>query len=730
MSVRMILAAVCGVLGGVAQIAWAQTPGQPAIQKVGSVEYKKLATREETERRMVQLLNPSAARWGKWYMLTSFDHDRKKGPKLAQALPPEEELSKMKANGPGPDLKKEYPGKKGTTAVWRGVGEIGNRTIDFRIFDDKELIEDVQGYLYGTVEVERALTVDVTMGSDDGLRFWLNGKLLVDKDVLRGLDPEEDRVRLDLQPGVNHMLVKVSQVKGGYEYQINCKTPMDPFQETQLQYLLDRDFPRNEEDRYYRALTIATPADVVLEVGGMDVLPPNEKGECLPIVCTRRGDVYIIEGAYDDPPFGAKFKKFAQGLHEPLGLAVRVENGKTAVYCTQRGEITKLVDENGDGVADVYSTFADGWGVSGNYHEFAFGPKFDREGNAWVTLNVGFCGGLGKSIVPLRGWALKFAPDGTMTKVCDGLRSPNGIGEFTDGAMFYLDNQGDYVGTNRMSQLAPGSWAGHPAGLGWRDNWKKGDPFPPIQPATIWFPYKKMGQSTADFLLYDTEGRQMLPQVNEALKAGKFGPFAGQIFCGDQTLCSISRVFLEKVDGVYQGVCFPFRGGLDSGINRLCWAGDGSMFVGQTDRGWGSTGRLRQGLQRLVWTGEPPFEVLTMKIASDGFVLNFTSDVDPATAGNAASYAMVSYTYEHHPEYGSDEMEKAKQAVTGAEVIDARTVRIKVDALRSGGMGFVHELTMPGVRSAAGQKLLHDVAYYTVQRIPGKTSASAAPSGH
>ncbi len=699
---------------------------QPAggVQKVGSVEYKKLASREETEKRMLQLLNPQAARWGKWSMLTSFDHDRKKGPKLADALAPEEELSKMKVNGPGPDLKKEYAGKKGSVAIWRNVGDIANRVIDFKILEDKDLVEDVQGYLYGTVEVDKAVTLDVTMGSDDGLRFWLNGKLLVDKDVLRGLDPEEDRVRLDLQPGVNHMLAKISQVKGGYEYQINCKVPMDPFQETQLQYLLDRDFPKAEEDRYYRALTVATPQDVVLETGGMDILPPNEKGECLPIMCTRRGDVFIVEGAYDDPPFSAKFKKFASGLHEPLGLAVRIENGKTAVYCTQRGEVTKLVDENGDGVADIYSTFADGWGVSGNYHEFAFGPKFDREGNAWVTLNVGFCGGLGKSIVPLRGWALKFSPEGVMTKVCDGLRSPNGIGEFTDGTMFYLDNQGDYVGTNRMSQLAPGSWAGHPAGLGWRDNWKKGDPFPPIQPATVWFPYKKMGQSTADFLLYDTEGRQTLPQVNEALKAGKFGPFAGQVFCGDQTLCIVSRVFLEKVDGVYQGACFPFRSGLDCGVNRLCWAGDGSMFVGQTDRGWGSTGRLRQGLQRIVWTGGVPFEVLTMKVTTDGFLLNFTQDVDQAAAANPASYAMISYTYEHHPEYGSDEMEKAKQTVAGVEVVDARTVKLKIDSLRYGGMGYVHELTMPGVRSAAGGKLLHDVAYYTVQRVPGKSTAA------
>ena len=65
-------------------------------------------------------------------------------------------------------------------------------------------------------------------------------------------------------------------------------------------------------------------------------------------------------------------------------------------------------------------------------------------------------------------------------------------------------------------------------------------------------------------------------------------------------------------------------------------------------------------------------------------------------------------------------MEKAKQTVTGVEVVDARTVRLKVDTLRSGGMGYVHELTMPGVRDRSGRGLLHAAAYYTLQRMPAQ----------
>jgi hypothetical protein len=722
------LQVAAGAILGVCVAVAAQQPA--GLTKIGPAEYKKLETREATELAVMKALRPGRPGWGEFYIITPFPYDNRRGPKLKDTNPPESELSKMRAGGPGPDLNAEYEGKNGGKLKWSSIGNGVNRTVKFDIHDNPKLDEYAAGYLYGTVKVEKATTLDVTMGSDDALRFWLNGKLLVDDDTVRSLDPEEDKVRLELQPGVNHILAKIGQIKGGYEFQMNTEQPLQPFLQAQLDYQLNLDFPPSEEDKYYRAITIASPSDVVLEVGGLDVLPPNAAGECRPIVCTRRGDVYIVDGAYHEPAFDATFKKFAQGLHEPLGLAVRLErddkgNPITAVYCTQRGELTRLIDTNGDEVADVYQTFCADWGVSGNYHEFAFGPKFDSDGNAWVTLNVGFCDAMGKSIAKWRGCALKIDKTGAATWVCDGLRSPNGIGQLPDGAMFYLDNQGDFVGTNRMSQLTPGSWQGHPSSLHWRADFKADSPKPPRQPATVWFPYKKMGQSTADFLLY-APGTSQLESVTKSVAAAKFGPFAGQVFVGDQTLCTIERVFLEKVDGVYQGACFPFRANLDSGLNRLCWAGDGSMFIGQTDRGWGSTGRLRYGLQRIIWTGATPFEVQTMSITPDGFELRFTKDLDKAAATNPASYGMTSYTYEYHPEYGSAEVDTARQQIAGVDFVDARTVRLHINKLRRGEMGYVHELSMPGVTDAEGKPLLHNAAYYTVQRIPGQ-QASATP---
>ncbi len=83
------------------------------------------------------------------------------------------------------------------------------------------------------------------------------------------------------------------------------------------------------------------------------------------------------------------------------------------------------------------------------------------------------------------------------------------------------------------------------------------------------------------------------------------------------------------------------------------WGSDGSMFVGMTSRGWGSTGKEPYGLQRLIWSGKTPFEMRTVKAMPDGFEIEFTQPVDVKRAKNAASYQFTSFTYKYGSKYGS-----------------------------------------------------------------------------
>src|SRR6188768_3824739 len=101
------------------------------------------------------------------------------------------------------------------------------------------------------------------------------------------------------------------------------------------------------EDDYYKIITIPAPEGVLLEVGGVATLPDGRIA-----VCTRRGDVWTVENASNENNSNPSFTLFASGLHEPLGLVYK----DGALYAAQRGELTKMIDNNGDGKADVYET--------------------------------------------------------------------------------------------------------------------------------------------------------------------------------------------------------------------------------------------------------------------------------------------------------------------------------------------------------------------------------------
>jgi hypothetical protein len=87
------------------------------------------------------------------------------------------------------------------------------------------------------------------------------------------------------------------------------------------------------------------------------------------------------------------------------------------------------------------------------------------------------------------------------------------------------------------------------------------------------------------------------------------------------------------------------------GVLRMTWGTDGSMFV--SARPPAGEGRALFGLQRLVWTGETPFEMKAIRARPDGFEMEFTQPVDRATAADPPAYEITSFTYKYHPVHGS-----------------------------------------------------------------------------
>ncbi|SHF98390.1 Cytochrome c [Cnuella takakiae] len=487
-----------------------------------------------------------------------------------------------------------------------------------------------------------------------------------------------------------------------------------------------------KEDDYFKIMRVPVPEGDLLEVGGLCTLPNGNLA-----LTTRRGDVFVVENPTSAKPF---FRKFATGMHEVLGVAYK--NG--SLYCAQRGELTRLTDTDNDGKADRYETVY-AWPISGNYHEYSFGPKVAPDGKFFVTLNLGFpdVWWHPKSFVPWRGWTLKIGEDGSVEPWAAGMRSPCGI-SMIDDELFYTDNQGDWVGSGSIMQVKKGAFMGHPASLVWTDmpgsplKLKQDQVFALVKPR---YDVDKNGRAVKpenivnEKFLSEYEIKKAIPELqlpavwlphgilgisnSEIVKIpeDQWGPFAGQLLVGDQGMSKVSRVFMEKVNGEYQGAAIEFRSGFQSGVTRMAWGKDGSLFAGETARGWGSAGDAGQGLQRLVWNGKIPFEMRAVRAMPDGFEIEFTKPAERKYAEDIASYKVESYIYKYHSVYGSPPVNQQTLQIKGVKVSpDGMKARIIVDGLRP---YYIHTLTLEGLRDAETSfSLVHPTAYYTLNNIP------------
>ena len=469
----------------------------------------------------------------------------------------------------------------------------------------------------------------------------------------------------------------------------------------------------------YNVQAVEIPKDIVLGASGLAF---DRDGTLL--ICTREGEVWRFH-AHEESFFNETIKGhwslYADGLHEPLGISVDQKTGE--VFVVQRGELTQLIDENKDGAVDFYKQISAGWGLTDNYHEYAFGPVRDKDGNFYGTLNTSLSwpqwsgsdkwdiarvhgGAMGRA-AEYRGWSFRVTPDGKFEPFSAGLRSPAGIGMSPEGELFFTDNQGDWNATSALHHIVKGRFHGHPSSLYDHPDYKGKDlnktsieQYDKLRTRpSVWFPHGTVANSPGE-PTWDTT-------------KGKFGPFAGQIFCGDQARSNIFRIVLDKVGGEYQGACIKFAENLESGCIRNVFAADGALWIGQTGRGWGSHGGKQFGLKRIAYDGKTvPAEIHSVVLTKTGFRITFTKPIDETLAVKAETYDIKHWGSQYHGKYGSPLVEEKKESPTEIKIIDGRTIELTVKLVPNQ----VYQLELGKLKCADGSSLTNTTAWYTLNK--------------
>src|SRR5690606_5433865 len=188
------------------------------------------------------------------------------------------------------------------------------------------------------------------------------------------------------------------------------------------------------------------------------------------------GGVYLMGGVETGATCRVSVKRGGSRSAAPLGTDV--VDGE--ILALQTHERAQLIDLDGDEVIDEYRAVCNSWGVTGDFHEFAFG-LVHKEDYFYVTLSMAMRLMEGEKQHPDRGRTIKISRDGTFERINYGLRTPNGIGLGPEEELFVTDNQGQWLPANKLIHVKKGEYLCMAWGL--PDSLEE---IPPIAPPAIW----------------------------------------------------------------------------------------------------------------------------------------------------------------------------------------------------------------------------------------------------
>jgi hypothetical protein len=373
-------------------------------------------------------------------------------------------------------------------------------------------------------------------------------------------------------------------------------------------------------------------------------------------VCTCHGDVWLV--TVNDAAGTCAWQRFATGLYHPLGL--KVVDGKVVVL--ERGQLTRLHDDNADGEADFYECVCNAWDTGGGEHSYDTCLETDPAGNFYFFKT-------GDTDTPTGGTLMKVAKDGSKAEVfATGFRHPIGMGMSPTGVLTGADQEGNWMPATRIDEYRKGGFYG--------DMRAHHRPVPPktYDPPLCWVP-REVDNSAG--------GQVWVPEKT-------FGPLAGKPLHLSFGRCQAFVLLRQELaGGRVQGGVAPLDLHFLSGSCRGRFHPDGTLYVCGLN-GWQTAARADGSLQRVRYTGQPLDVPVAMAVEGDAVRLTFPRPLSPAAVADAKHFQGSCWNYVWSGDYGSKRW-RVTEPGEGADEVpvkgatlspDGRTVTVRFEQLR------------------------------------------------
>ncbi|MDF1814409.1 MAG: GDSL-type esterase/lipase family protein [Verrucomicrobiales bacterium] len=372
-------------------------------------------------------------------------------------------------------------------------------------------------------------------------------------------------------------------------------------------------------------LPFTNPYQSLFFVSGIDFLSASRIA-----ICNIHGDVWICDNNGDK----LTWKRFAAGLHQPLGL--KVSDG--IIHVMGRDQLTALHDTNGDDEADFYQCVSRAQDTSPRGHDFITGLQRDTKGRWYFASgNQGIC---------------RISADGkSLTLLATGLRNPNGLGISPDGSVVLSSVQeGTWTPASAVCDVSPG---GHFGAGG------------PLEGERGYVPP----------MLYLPRGVDNSSGGQTYIDSDRWGPVKDQWLHFSGGVAKYFLVLREEVKGGSQAATVVLPGSFRSGAHRGRFSPyDGQLYVAGA-QGWGNYGVDDGCVQRVRYTGEKePFPYPTAwEARENGILLSFETP-PPAGLANKEKWFAQHWNYRYGPAYGSAEYSVVEPERKGHDELEIRSI--------------------------------------------------------